>query len=49
MKLLCELIRISISYYKAVEYAKSVSSDDIKEEKIKFDNKTGIGYLKEQL
>lgn len=41
----CELVPISISYDKAIEYAKSVLPDDIKEEKVKFDNKTGIIWV----
>lgn len=41
----CEFIPISMNYDKAVEYAKSVLPDDIREERIKFDNNTGIIHI----
>lgn len=40
-----ELIPIVMTYDKAVEYVKSVLPDDIKEERIKFYNNTGIIFI----
>lgn len=40
-----ELISTTMTYDKAVEYAKSVFPDDIKEERVKFDNNTGIIFI----